>query len=527
MTDNTTITNPPPLPAGEPAGHHRVAIPTTAATLAGHADTLQRHGFRLALVAAHDNHGRDRDTLRAVYLYTAASPDRRVELHLPVDRSAPHVPTLAGLSFPAGRFEREMHDLYGIQPLNHPLPRRLIRHPHWPSGWYPMRHDAGQPPQFCETDEPFPFLTVEGPGVYEIPVGPVHAGLIEPGHFRFSVVGETILKLKARLWYVHKGIEQLFHERDAHGGLPLAERISGDTAVGHALAYCLAIEDALHIQVPVEARRIRAILLELERLYNHISDIGALCNDVGHGILNTHALRIKEALLRLNKDTTGHRLLRGGILPGGATLRQVPDPARLAAIGADIRDIVELALSNSLVAERFTGTAVLAAQQARDLGTLGYVARASGLDVDARRDHPTGILTDDGLQLGDLLTVPTHAAGDVLARFQQRATEIDASLAVLDTLIRTVTPGALSTWPAIDPTPASPAASGVGIVEGWRGTIVHRVEVDPDRRLTRVKVVDPSFLNWPALPVALAGTIVPDFPLANKSFNLSYAGNDL
>jgi Ni,Fe-hydrogenase III large subunit/Ni,Fe-hydrogenase III component G len=524
MTGNTATPGPPPLPGGQPAGHRRVAIPTTAATLAEHAGTLHQRGFRLALVAAHHDH----DALRAVYLYTATEPDQRVELHLPIDRDRPTVPTLAALSFAAGRFEREMHDLYGIQPQGHPLPRRLVRHRHWPSGWYPMRHDAGPPPAFADTDEPFPFLTVEGPGVYEIPVGPVHAGLIEPGHFRFSVVGETILKLKARLWYVHKGIEKLFADRDIHGGLPLAERISGDTAVGHALAYCQAVEDALHLHVPPEARRMRAILLELERLYNHIGDIGALCNDVGHSVLNAHALRIRETLLRLNKDTTGHRLLRGGIVPGGAALRHVPAPDQLAAIGADIRDIVQLALTNSLVAERFTGTAVLTTGQAQDLGTLGYVARASGLDVDARRDHPSGVLTDDGLHLGDLLTVPTHTGGDVLARFQQRAAEIDASLAVLDALVRTVTPGTIDSSSAVDrTTPAGPVASGVGIVEGWRGTIVHRLELSPDQRLTRVKIVDPSFFNWPALPVALAGTIVPDFPLANKSFNLSYAGNDL
>ncbi|HEY3008653.1 MAG TPA: nickel-dependent hydrogenase large subunit [Micromonosporaceae bacterium] len=355
----------------------------------------------------------------------------------------------------------------------------------------------------------------------------MHAGLIEPGHFRFSVVGETILKLKARLWYVHKGIEKLFQDRAVSAGLPLAERVSGDTAVGHALAYARAVEDALHLQVPVAAHRMRAILLELERLYNHIADIGALCNDVGHGILNAHALRIKETLLRLNKNTTGHRLLRGGILPGGAALHRIPDPDQLTAIGADIRQIVQLALSNSLVAERFTGTAVLTTGQARDLGTLGYVARASGLSTDARRDHPTGILEEGGQQLGDLLTVPTHTGGDVLARFQQRAAEVDVSLAVLDTLVRTVAPGAIGDWPPADHRPHGPLASGVGIVEGWRGTIVHRVEIGPDSRLVRVKVVDPSFFNWPALPVALAGTIVPDFPLANKSFNLSYAGNDL
>ncbi len=519
-------TGPPPLPDGQRAGHHRIAIPTTAATLAEHAATLHQRGFRLALVAAHHDH----DALRAVYLYTAAEPDRRVELHLPIDRERPTVPTLAALSFPASRFEREMHDLYGIQPQGHPLPRRLVRHRHWPSGWYPMRHDAGPPPDFADTDGPFPFLTVEGPGVYEIPVGPVHAGLIEPGHFRFSVVGETILKLKARLWYVHKGIEKLFQGRDIAAGLPLAERISGDTAVGHALAYARAVEDALHVEVPFEARRMRAILLELERLYNHVGDLGALCNDVGHSVLNAHALRIKETLLRLNKDTTGHRLLRGGITPGGAALHRVRAPEQLARIGADIREIVHLALGNSLVAERFTGTAVLTTAQARDLGTLGYVARASGIDTDARRDHPTGILTDDGRHLGDLLTVPTHTGGDVLARFQQRAVEIDASLTVLDTVVRTVTPGTITSGPtvagAVSPA-AGPVASGVGIVEGWRGTIVHRVELGPDQRLTRVKVVDPSFFNWPALPVALAGTIVPDFPLANKSFNLSYAGNDL
>jgi len=491
MTDTTT-TNP--LPGGRPAGHHRVAIPVTATALAEYAGTLQRQGFRLALVAAHE----DSDTLRAVYLYLAADPDRRVELHLPVEKTRPALPTLAGLSFPASRFEREMHDLYGIQPADHPLPRRLIRHGHWPSGWYPMRRDSSPPPTFTDDDGPFPFLTVQGPGVYEIPVGPVHAGLIEPGHFRFSVVGETILKLKARLWYVHKGIEKLFEDREPAAGLPLAERISGDTAVGHTLAYASAV-----------------------------GDLGALCNDVGHSILNTHALRIKESLLRLNKDTTGHRLLRGGILLGGASLRHVPDPAHLAAIGRDIREIVALALDNSLVAERLTNTAILTTNHARDLGTLGYVARASGLDIDARRDHPTGILTDDGRPLADLLTIPIHTAGDVLARFQQRAAEIDASLAALDTLVRAVTPGTIGTRPAVSIPSSGPVASGVGIVEGWRGTIVHRVEIGTGHRLARVKIVDPSFFNWPALPIALTGTIVPDFPLANKSFNLSYAGNDL
>jgi Ni,Fe-hydrogenase III large subunit/Ni,Fe-hydrogenase III component G len=515
---------PPPLPDGEANGHNRVAVPTTAADLPGHAAGLIGDGYRLALVAGHD----DRDALRVVYLFTAAGPDRRVELHLRADPEQPRLPSLASLSFPAGRFEREVHDLYGIVPDDHPLPRRLVRHRHWPAGWYPMRHDAGPPPPFGSTDDPYPFLTVDGPGVYEIPVGPVHAGLIEPGHFRFSVVGETILKLKARLWYVHKGIEKLFEGRRLDEGIPLAERISGDTAVGHTLAHCEAVEDALHIEVPVEARRARAILLELERVYNHIGDIGALCNDVGHAILHAHAMRIKEQLLRLNADTTGHRLLRGGVHIGGSFMRTVPDPGVLATIATDICEIVNLALTNSLVAERFTGTAILTSEQARDLGTLGYVARASGIDTDARRDHPADVLQDYRLELADVLPIPVHVSGDVLARFQQRSAELNASFALLDMLVRMVSPGPTGGHRTTDRTPTSDAGTcGVGIVEGWRGTIVHRVEINSDYRFTRNKIVDPSFFNWPALPLALANTIVPDFPLANKSFNLSYAGNDL
>ena len=192
-------------------------------------------GFRLALVAAHE----DADVFRVVYLFTAGQPDRRVELVLRTGRDTPAVPSLAELSFPASRFERELRDLYGIVPLHHPLPRRLVRHQHWPRGWYPMRSDAGPPPPFASTEDPYPFLRVEGDGVYEILVGPVHAGLIEPGHFRLSVVGETILKLKARLWFVHKGIEKLAEGRTPTDTLQLAERVSGDTAVGHALAFSL------------------------------------------------------------------------------------------------------------------------------------------------------------------------------------------------------------------------------------------------------------------------------------------------
>jgi Ni,Fe-hydrogenase III large subunit/Ni,Fe-hydrogenase III component G len=479
------------------------------------AAALLHGGARLALVAGHD----DRPLgggLRAVYLFTHAATGTRTELHVPLDPAKPHVPSLAGLSFPAGRFEREMRDLFGIVPDGHPLPRRLVRHFHWPRGWYPMRADAGPPPEFGDVDGPYPFQEVEGAGVYEIPVGPVHAGMIGPGHFRFSVVGETILKLKARLWFVHRGLETLVQGRIPADALPLAERVSGDTTAGHALAFCQAVEDAAEIPVTEDTRRLRMIVLELERLYNHVGDIGALCNDVGHGVLNAHALRIRERLLRLNEQVTGHRLLRGAIALGTAAVLRLPDPADLAAIAADVAEVVDLALGHSVVRDRFTGTAVLSREQATDLGVLGYVARASGLQVDARHDHPT-------LSTTFSRTTHRHTEGDVLARFCARADEIAASVDMISELVEH-----LGRLPTIDgPESAGATGSGVGIVEGWRGTIVHRVEIARDGTITRLKIVDPSFFNWPALPVALTDTIVPDFPLVNKSFNLSYAGNDL
>jgi Ni,Fe-hydrogenase III large subunit/Ni,Fe-hydrogenase III component G len=507
---------------GRPAGAHRLTRLVPTSELAGQAAILLEDGFRLGLVAAHD----EGTTLRVVYLFLAGSPDRRVELQVTVPADDPRLPSLASLSYPASRFERELHDLYGIVPVNHPLPHRLVRHAHWPAGWYPMRHNAGPPPPFTDSER-FPFLAVSGDGVYEIPVGPVHAGIIEPGHFRLSVVGESILKLKARLWFTHRGIEKLFEGLEATGAIHLAERISGDTSAGHALAHSLAVEDALGITMPEPAQRLRALVLELERLYNHAADIGGLANDVGFSLANVHALRIREELLRINNATTGHRLLRGAIRAGAVELLTLPDAQQLARLAEDLAEVDQLTLENTVIRDRFTGTAVLNRKQAQDLGCLGYVARASGLPTDARVDHPACDLP---------VTPMTMDGGDVLARFTLRADEFAASAGLAAHLINTAdllsfrgarAPGSGAPGAQRTPEPQAGVRSGVGIVEAWRGTIVHRVEVDAAGHLTRVKVVDPSWFNWPALPLALAGTIVPDFPVTNKSFNLSYAGNDL
>lgn len=478
--------------------------------LADASEQLLDNGFRLGLVAAHD----DDSVLRIVYLFLAGAPDRRIELECVVPKRDPAVRSLAYLSFPAGRFEREMADLYGIRPVGHPKLRRLVRHAHWPEHWYPMRGAVAPPPEFGGAGH-FPFVTVEGPGVYEIPVGPVHAGLIEPGHFRFSVTGETVVRLKARLWFVHRGLEKLFEGRPADGAVELAERVSGDTSAAHALAHSLAIEDALGVEVPDGAHRLRALLVELERLYNHVTDLGALANDVGFGLGNVHAQRIREQLLRLNASVTGHRLLRGAVRPGAVAVKALPDAGLLRAIAADVAELAELTLRNSVVYDRFAGTAVLSREDAEALGCLGYVARASGVQTDARLEHPTAALP---------VVAAGSDAGDVLARYTVRQQEFAASTDIACHLIESHS--GPDEYEVTMPTPRQ-SRSGVGIVEGWRGTIVHRVETDAANRITRAKIVDPSWFNWPALPVAMADTIVPDFPLANKSFNQSYAGNDL
>jgi Ni,Fe-hydrogenase III large subunit len=506
-SDVTPGFTPTPGPPGDPAGRHRTALTISPDDLAGRAKSLLDKGYRVALVAGHEDVGGM--GLRAVYLFTAADPDRRVELHVPVPRDRPAVPSLAGMSELAGRFEREMHDLFGIVTLGHPMPRRLVRHGHWPRGWYPMLDAAGEPPDFASAEVPAPV------DESEVSLGPVHAGVTEPSRFRLTVAGERVTGVSGRLWYVHKGIERLFQGRAPAAGVELAERVSGDTAVGHTLAYCLAVEDAGGHEVPPDVQRIRAILLELERLYNHAADLGGLCGDAGHDVLDAHAQRIREELVRINDEVTGHRLLRGAIHPGGVSVRRLPDPGRLAVLATEVATLVELALESSVVVDRFTGTAVLTVEQAAACDALGYVARASGLTVDARHDHP--FLPADPPREYE------RTDGDVLSRFLARAAEFADSVRLIAAL------SADGFAPSVEPPLArrTVASTGVGIVEGWRGTIVHRVELSEDGELTRVKIVDPSFVNWAALSPALTGIDVADFPLANRSFNLSLAGNDL
>ena len=360
-----------------------------------------------------------------------------------VSAERPEIPSLATFHYPASRFEREIFDLFGIGARGHPDPRPLVRHAFWPEDYFPLRKDAA-PREFHDDGQAFPFTQVGGEGVYEIPVGPVHAGIIEPGHFRFSVVGETIIDMKSRLYFTHKGTEKLFEGRTPEDGVELAERVSGDTSVGHALAYCQAVEALSGTVVPPRARYLRVILLELERLYNHVGDFGMIANDTGFGVAHSHCFRIRERLLRLNKRLTGHRLLRGVLRPGGV---RTDLPGGLDVLSevrgalADFDEIVEISLGNTLVADRLEGTGRLTTQIARDHGVLGFVARASGLDVDARRDHPFAAY-------GELsFRVPVFDSGDVKARTLVRVQEARESVKLIEQAVEGLPAGPLESAP--------------------------------------------------------------------------------
>lgn len=476
-------------------------------------------GAELILMLADDRRGGRSSAFFAHYLFAHRGRNWLLHASARLDGEDPELPSLASVRFPASRFEREIRDLFGIRIVGHPDPRPLVKHGFWPEHDHPMRKDA-QPGAFSDDGQPFPFTEVGGEGVYEIPVGPVHAGVIEPGHFRFSVMGETIIDMKSRLYFTHKGTEKLFEGREPQAGVELAERVSGDTSVGHALAFCQAVEAAAHVEVPPRARLIRVVLLELERLYNHIADFGAIANDTGFAVAHAHCYRVRERLLRLNKELTGARLLRGVLAPGGL-VHDVAVPLPLAdrvdAAVADFDEMVDICRKNTLVRDRLEGTGVLRAELARDHGVLGYVGRASGIDIDARRDHPFAAY-------GELaFNVPVLTGGDVSARANVRVAEARESAALIRQACARLEAGPFRAGVGrIDPfTPA------FGIVEGWRGRIVHWIMTGADGALHRVKIVDPSFFNWPALSHALVGNIVPDFPLCNKSFNQSYSGNDL
>src|SRR5262249_15102701 len=340
-------------------------------------------------------------------------------------------------------------------------------------------------------------------------------------HFLFSVAGEPVLYLQIRLFYTHKGTEKLFENIPIAHGVRLAESISGDSSFAQATAFCHAVERAANLEAPARARTLRTICLELERLYNHIADIGAIATDVAFVVGNAHAMRLKEDVLRLNEKLTGNRLLRGMACLGGvrfdwnaeqvATINQF-----LKRLQPEFDSLVDLIRESSSTRDRLETTGILKPETARDLGIVGIAGRASGFDHDLRRDMPHAAYDQV------TFTVPVYQEGDVLRRMQVRLDEVRQAFSISQQLL----PG-LPEGPVRAPLSTLPEnVVALGYVEGWRGEIFHWIRTDRNNRLARCKVKDPSLQNWPALSEAIFGNIVPDFPVVNKSFNLSYSGND-
>lgn len=428
------------------------------------------------------------------------------------------VPSVGQVHPPALRLERAMRDLSGIEPAGLPDARPWLDHGRWQRST-PLAAHPGKP------GEPtaYPFLGAGGEGLHQIPVGPVHAGIIEPGHFRFTANGETVVRLEERLGYTHKGIEALMAGAPIEQAARLAGRTSGDSTVAYAFAFARAVEAALGVEVPPRAVWLRALMAELERLANHLGDIGAICNDAAFALLHAHTSILRERVLRVAAACFGHRLMMDCIVPGGIACELSPDgAAQIRALAGTVKEafpaLVDLYDNTASLQDRTVGTGILNPALARQYGCGGYVGRASGRDFDTRRNlayPPYDVVGFD---------VPGRMDGDVNARVWIRIDEVRQSLALIGQI--------LDAMPASSSLRASVAATGrpaegLALVEGFRGDILAWVRCDGEGRVERCHLRDPSWFHWPVLEAAIEGNIVADFPLCNKSFNCSYSGHDL
>ena len=425
-------------------------------------------------------------------------------------------------------YEREIHDMFGLVPEGHPDPRRLVFHDSFPIDSHPLRKDwSVKESDLREWGEgiavkhPYAFMEVEGEGITEIPVGPVHAGIIEPGHFRFSAIGETVFFLEPRLFYTHKGTEKHFETLGFFEGVKLAERVSGTSSFSHSAAYCMAVERMADIVITEKANAVRTLFLELERLYNHIGDIGNMCAGSGLAVGYAKGAVIKERLMQLNEMLTGSRYLRGINTIGGvnrdAFLKKDHIMTVLEAVTKEYKSLMKLLLGSVSHLDRVETTGKLSRDIAVKLGVTGVAARASGINDDIRKAHPH--------MLYDRLHFEPNTAsnGDVFARMMVRAEETECSLSMIEILFENSYGGAL----IIDKKDIPPLSSALGYTETPRGSVFYWVKSDGKGNALRVKLRSPSYCNWPAVPFSVPGNIVPDFPIINKSFNLSYSGCDM
>ncbi|HKB53405.1 MAG TPA: NADH-quinone oxidoreductase subunit C [Ramlibacter sp.] len=443
-------------------------------------------------------------------------------VNLPLDDGRTHYPDLSQLFAFASRMQRAAADLAGVVAEGAQDRRGWLQHGAWPQDYRPLQAGAASQPVSRQPVEDYPFVRVEGDGVHEIPVGPVHAGIIEPGHFRFSVVGEKVLRLEQRLGYTHKGVEQRFTQMPALDAYKLAGRVAGDSTVAFAWAYCMALESALGVAIPQRAHWLRALLLERERVANHLGDLGALGNDAGLAFGLSQFSRLREDWLRLSREAFGHRFTMDAVAPGGVAA-DLDEPMRIrlgqqcAQIEAEARALAGMYESHAGLQDRFATAGVVTPALAAQLGLTGLAARASGRPGDLRCDQPWAPYERLHVrQAGE-------RSGDVAARVAVRFDETFESLRLIRDICERLPQGPVR---AGVPQPQAPAL-GAGWVEGWRGEVLVALELGADGAIVRCHCHDPSWQNWPVLEHAIIGNIVPDFPLINKSFNLNYSGHDL
>ncbi len=434
----------------------------------------------------------------------------------------PTFPSLTKIFVPASRFERQIRSLMGVIPEGHPDARPWIKHEDWPEDAYPLRKTFDPSVHMPRVNGEYQWIRAEGKGVYEIAVGPVHAGIIEPGHFRFQAVGEDILNLEERLGYVHKGIEKRFESLSWIDSAKLAGRVSGDTSVAHTLAYCRALEAMTGTSPPERAAWLRALMVERERVANHFGDIGAICNDVAFSFLFYQFSILRETVLRTNDKLFGHRFIMDRVIPGGVAVDMTTAGKEeilreINWIKNEFERLVIIYDENSSLEDRVRNAGVLPVDDARELGVVGFVARASGTGIDCRIQNPFPPY-DRIIPRMMILN-----SGDIHARVWVRIEEIRESLRIICELLEDLPEGNISG--GIDP--PSNERSGFAAVEGWRGEIVYWLQSGPNGEINRCMVRDPSSVNWLALELAIHGNIVPDFPVCNKSFNQSYSGHDL
>lgn len=534
MNFEEILKNFPQINVGKQEGELILATVSREELAAVATSLVNDHGLFLSLLFGTDERKED-ETFGVHVIFSDDANHQWLKLSAKVPANDPSYPSITATLMAAHWYERYMCDMFGIVPVGHPDPRRLVNHENIPQETNPLRKDFALDSKLEHASVPYPMHHVEGEGIYEIPVGPIHAGIIEPGHFRFNVAGERILTLEGKLFFTHKGVEKLMEGKTVEEALPFVERLSGDMAAANALAYVQAVEKISKVEIPKRAQMLRMLAVELERMTMHIHDLANIGGmGTGYSFIAANGFRIKERLMRLSDDVLGNRFWRGLVAVGGVSkdldekqLGEILEVSKKAYL--EMLEVVTTALASDGFLDRLQTTGILPLEAAKAFGALGLPARASGLDRDVRRDHVYAMYAEYPVK------VAVRKSGDVYARYLMRIDEMKESMKLIETLIANMEKDPASTrgedhsstrGGEIKNNFEAKDGFALGAVESWRGEILCAIEIK-NGVIERCFQRDPSFCNWALFGIIGPGNIVPDFPLCNKSLNLSYSGTDM